>query len=41
LALQANYRQEDDIQTIIANKLQEIEQLSIQPTITENEEDTI
>lgn len=41
LALQANYKQDDDIQTIITNKLQEIEQLSIQPTITENEEDTI
>ena len=41
LALQNNYRQDDDIQSIIINKLQEIEQLATQPTITINEEDTL
>lgn len=41
LALQSNYHQEDDIQTIISEKIQELEQLSAEPVITENEEETL
>ena len=43
LALQANYKQEDDIPAIIEQKLQEIEQLSTddQQLPSELEEDTL
>lgn len=41
LALQTNYRQDDDIQSIIAEKLVALEEMSIHEDVTEIEEDTL
>ena len=41
LALQTNYRQDDDIQSIIAEKLVALEEMSTHEDVTEIEEDTL